>query len=45
MQPLRPRRANCRGPRKVHRDGHEKCTGLGAQPTIALPPLSFCWAT
>jgi prolipoprotein diacylglyceryltransferase len=35
----------CRWSRKVHRDGHEKCTGLGGQPTIAPPPLSFCWST
>src|ERR1019366_2947463 len=40
-----PPPADCRGPRKVHRDDHEKCTGLGGQPTIAPPPLSFCWAT
>ena len=32
----------CRWSRKVLRDGHEKCTGLGGQPTIAPPPLSFC---
>ena len=35
----------CRWSRKVHRDGHEKCSGLGGQPTIAPPPLSFCWST
>ena len=36
---------DCRWSRKVHRDGHEKCSGLGGQPTIAPPPLSFCWST
>ncbi len=36
---------SCRWSRKVHRDDHEKCTGLGGQPTIAPPPLSFCWST
>jgi hypothetical protein len=41
---------DCRGPRRVHRDGHEECTEMitksaqvsGGQPTIAPPPLSFC---
>jgi len=42
---LSPLQSLCRWSRKVHRDGHEKCSGLGGQPTIAPPPLSFCWST